>query len=78
VITVPQVTVAVQSREIVSTQNGNCHMRRDLPRFIRMMEDGWVTAEPIVTRRYRLDEINDALQASAEKRDLSGVVVPSL
>ena len=53
-------------------------MRADLPRFIRMMEDGLVTPEPIITNTYRLDEINDALQASADKRDLSGVIVPSL
>jgi Zn-dependent alcohol dehydrogenase len=76
-VTVPQVAIAVQSRAILSAQNGNVRMRQDLPRFIRMLEDGWITAEPIVTRRYSLDEINDALHASAEKRDLSGVIVPS-
>jgi S-(hydroxymethyl)glutathione dehydrogenase/alcohol dehydrogenase len=78
VVTVPQVAIAVQSRAIVSTQNGNVRMRRDLPRFIRMLENGWVTAEPIVTSRYPLDGINEALQASIDKRDLSGVIVPSL
>ena len=78
VVPFPQVLVAAQSRQILSAQNGNCHMRHDLPRFIRMMEDGLVTPEPIITRRYRLDEINEALHASAEKRDLSGVIVPSL
>ena len=77
-VTLPQVIVAAQSRRILSAQNGNCRMRHDLPRFIRMMEDGWVTPEPIITRRYRLDEIDDALTASAEKRDLSGVIVPAL
>jgi S-(hydroxymethyl)glutathione dehydrogenase/alcohol dehydrogenase len=77
-VTVPQVPLAVQSRAILSAQNGNVRMRYDLPRFIRMMEDGWVTPEPIITRRYKLDEINQALHASAEKRDLSGVIVPSL
>jgi S-(hydroxymethyl)glutathione dehydrogenase/alcohol dehydrogenase len=77
-VTLPQVVVAAQSRRILSAQNGNCRMRHDLPRFVRMMEDGLVTPEPIVTRRYRLDEIDDALHASAEKRDLSGVIVPAL
>ena len=76
-VTVPQVAIAVQSRAIISAQNGNVRMRHDLPRFIRMMEDGLVTPEPIITRRYSLDEINDALHASAEKRDLSGVIVPN-
>jgi S-(hydroxymethyl)glutathione dehydrogenase/alcohol dehydrogenase len=76
-VTIPQVALAVNSRAIVSSQNGRVRMRHDLPRFIRMMEDGLVTAEPIITRRYSLDEINDALRASAEKHDLSGVIVPN-
>ena len=77
-VTLPQVAISVQSRAIISTQNGNVRMRADLPRFIRMMEEGIVTAEPIVTTKYALDEINDALHASDEKRDLSGVIVPGL
>ena len=77
-VTLPQVAISVQSRAIISTQNGNVRMRADLPRFIRMMEEGIVTAEPIVTTKYALDDINDALHASDEKRDLSGVIVPGL
>jgi S-(hydroxymethyl)glutathione dehydrogenase/alcohol dehydrogenase len=77
-VTVPQVAIAVQSRAILSAQNGNCHMRHDLPRFIRMMEDGLLDPEAIVTTRYPLDAINDALAASIAKTDLSGVIVPSL
>jgi Zn-dependent alcohol dehydrogenase len=76
-VTFPQVAIAVHSRAILSAQNGNVRMRHDLPRFIQMMEDGRVTAEPIITSRYSLDEINDALHASDEKRDLSGVIVPN-
>ena len=75
-VTFPQVAVAVQSRAILSAQNGNVRMRH-VCRFIRMLEDGWVTAEPIITSRYTLDQINDALHASAEKHDLSGVIVPN-
>jgi S-(hydroxymethyl)glutathione dehydrogenase / alcohol dehydrogenase len=77
-VTVPQVAIAVQSRAIISTQNGNVRMRADLPRFARLIEDGLIDAAPIVTTRYALDDINDALHASAEKRDLSGVIIPSL
>lgn len=77
-VTVPQVAIAVQSRAILSAQNGNCHMRHDLPRFIAMMEDGLLDPEAIVTTRYPLDAINDALAASIAKTDLSGLIVPSL
>ena len=76
-VTFPQVAIAVQSREIISAQNGRVRMRHDLPRFIRMMEDGLVDPEPIITNTYALDQINDALHASMEKRDLSGVIVPN-
>lgn len=67
----------MQSRAILSAQNGNCRMRHDLPRFIRMMEAGWVTPEPAITNRYPLDAINDALAASIDKPDLSGIILPS-
>jgi S-(hydroxymethyl)glutathione dehydrogenase/alcohol dehydrogenase len=77
-VTFPQVALAVQSREVISAQNGRVRMRRDLPRFIAMMEDGLVDPTPIITNQYPLDGINDALRASAEHRDLSGVVVPTL
>ena len=77
-VTFPQVAIAVQSRAILSAQNGNVRMRHDLPRFIRMMEEGLVTADPIITNRYPLARIDDALHASIEKRDLSGVIVPGL
>lgn len=76
-VSFPQVAVAVQSRAILSAQNGHVHMRHHLPIYIRMMEDGLLDPEAIVTSRYALDEINDALAASAEKRDLSGVILPN-
>jgi S-(hydroxymethyl)glutathione dehydrogenase/alcohol dehydrogenase len=77
-VTIPQLSMSVEGRAILGAQNGNVRMRRDLPRFIRMMEDGWLDPEPIITTRYPLDRIDDALHASAEKRDLSGVIVPGL
>lgn len=76
-VTLPQVTIAVQSRQILSAQNGHVRMRHHLPIYIRMMEDGLLNPKEIVTRIYTLDEINEALHASDEKRDLSGVIVPN-
>jgi S-(hydroxymethyl)glutathione dehydrogenase / alcohol dehydrogenase len=77
-VTVPQLAMSVESRAILGAQNGNVRMRRDLPRFIRMIEDGLLDPEPIITARYPLERIDDALHASAEMRDLSGVIVPAL
>jgi S-(hydroxymethyl)glutathione dehydrogenase / alcohol dehydrogenase len=76
-VTYPQMALALQGRRLLSCQNGNVRMRRDLPLFVSMLEDGRLDAEPIITARYGLDQINDALAASAEKRDLTGVIVPN-
>ncbi len=75
-ITLPAVEFAVGSRKIHGCQYGGAHIRRDIPRFARMMEVGLVDAGPIVSRRFSLDEINEAF-AAAEARDvITGIIVP--
>ncbi|WP_442542684.1 zinc-binding dehydrogenase [Arthrobacter sp. KN11-1C] len=74
-VTFPQIPLAVQSRQMLSTQNGNVRMRRDLPRYINLLERGLLDAAPIITTRYGLDDINLALQRSESLEDLSGVFV---
>ena len=76
-VTYSQTELALQGRRLLSCQNGNVRMRRDLPLLVGMLEDGRLDAGPIITARYGLDQINDALAASAEKRDLTGVIVPN-
>jgi S-(hydroxymethyl)glutathione dehydrogenase/alcohol dehydrogenase len=76
-VTYSQFELALQGRRLLSCQNGNVRMRRDLPLFVSMLEDGRLDAGPIITSRYGLEGINEALAASAEKRDLTGVIVPN-
>ena len=75
-ITLPQTEVSIRGRALLSCQNGQVHMRRDVPRYVALLEEGAVDAEPIITGRYALEDINDALEASATRRDLTGVIVP--
>jgi S-(hydroxymethyl)glutathione dehydrogenase/alcohol dehydrogenase len=74
-ITVSQVELGLRGRDVRSCQNGRVRMRRDIPRFVRLMETGAVDAARIITGRYALDEINEALEASGARKDLSGVIV---
>lgn len=50
-------------------------MRRDLPRYTRLLERGLLDPEPILTRRYDVDDINLALMRSDQLEDVCGVVV---
>jgi len=68
---------AVQSRAIISTQNGNVRMGRDIPRYARLIESGALTADPIITRTYGLDEINQAMENSRSHADVCGIIIPS-
>ena len=73
-VTVPQVAIAVQSRAILSAQNGNCRMRHDLPRFIAMMEDGLRHARadhhaPLRPRRDQRGAVGVSREARSERRD---------
>lgn len=40
---------------------GGCHPAEDVPRFVQWYRDGRLPLESLVTRRYRLDEINAAV-----------------
>lgn len=74
-VTLPQIPMTVQSRQLLSTQNGNVRMRRDLPRLITLLERGVLDPQPIITNRYSLEDINVALRRSESLEDVSGVFV---
>jgi S-(hydroxymethyl)glutathione dehydrogenase/alcohol dehydrogenase len=75
-LTFNQVEMALRGRTLLSCQNGRCLMRRDIPRYVGLLEDGLLDAAPIITGRHRLEDINDALEAAAARRGLTGVIVP--
>ncbi|WP_330347046.1 zinc-binding dehydrogenase [Streptomyces sp. NBC_00582] len=74
-VTFGQIPLAVQSRQVLSTQNGNVRMRRDLPAYVRLLERGALDPSPVITSTYRLEDINTALERSERLEDLSGVFV---
>jgi S-(hydroxymethyl)glutathione dehydrogenase/alcohol dehydrogenase len=76
-VTFPALVFAVRGRSVHSVQNGNCRMTRDLAAFTRLMEAGLIDPAPLVTGRYALEDIDGAVTAADEGRDLTGVVVPA-
>jgi Zn-dependent alcohol dehydrogenase len=75
-LTFNQVEIALRGRELRSCQNGRCQMRRDIPRYVELLERGAIDAGPIITSVRPLAEINDALEAAAARRGLTAVIVP--
>ena len=47
-----------------------------MPRYVQMLEAGVVDASPILSRVYPLAGIQDAVERSCAREDLTGVIVP--
>ena len=75
-VTLPAVDFAVGGKRIQSCQYGGAHIRRDIPRFAGLLEAGLLDAAPLVSRRFALDEVNEALAAASRRELITAVIVP--
>jgi S-(hydroxymethyl)glutathione dehydrogenase / alcohol dehydrogenase len=75
-VTLPAVDFAVGGKRIQSCQYGGAHIRRDVPRFAGMLEAGLLDAVPLVSRRFALEEVNEALAAASRRELITAVIVP--
>jgi S-(hydroxymethyl)glutathione dehydrogenase/alcohol dehydrogenase len=62
-------------KHLVSSFGGSADPRRDFPRYVKMVEDGQILLDSMVSRRYRLAQVNDAFAATAAGEVLRGVLV---
>lgn len=70
----PQVETALQSRRIMSTQNGHVRMREDMQRYTTLLERGILDPTPIYTRSYDLSELDLARDRSGSYEDICGII----
>lgn len=62
-------------RTIYNGQLGGISMKRDLPRFVRLIETGLLDMKSLATGIYPLDLARDAFQATADRTTVGAVVV---
>jgi S-(hydroxymethyl)glutathione dehydrogenase/alcohol dehydrogenase len=62
-------------KHLVSSFGGSADPRRDFPKYVRMVEDGQLSLDAMVSRRYKLAEVNDAFAATAAGEVLRAVLV---
>jgi Zn-dependent alcohol dehydrogenase len=58
-------------RSFTRTTGGDCRPDRDFPTFVRWYREGKLRLDELVTRRYQLDQINEAV-ADLEQGRISG------
>ncbi len=58
-------------RQIIGCNYGDIHLHQDLPAFADMIMDGRYNVSKLITRRFKLEEVNEAYQAT-KKRQIIG------
>ena len=66
------------NKNLVGTVFGSCNPRVDIPRFARLYESGLLQLDEMITRRYRLDEINDGYRDQLNGEIIRGIIDFSL
>ena len=54
---------------------GSAQVRRDFPRFVRLVETGRLDLGSMVSRHIHLDEVNDAFRAMEAGEVIRSVIV---
>jgi len=73
-IELPSMSLVLQEKRVLGTVYGSAQVRRDFPRLIGLVEGGKLDLGDMVSRRIKLDEVNDALQAMQDGEVIRSVI----
>jgi Zn-dependent alcohol dehydrogenase len=70
----PAALFGVQEKKLVGCILGSCHSLRDIPRFIALWRAGKLDLEALISARYPLARINEALDEMRARRGVRHVL----
>lgn len=73
-VSFPGPALALYGRTIHPGQQGGLHMMRDIPRFVTLIERGKLDAKSMITRRYKPEQMRQAIQDTADRTVITGVI----
>ncbi|GAB2482350.1 zinc-binding dehydrogenase [Nocardiopsis aegyptia] len=68
-------TMTAEARTVIGSYLGSAVPARDIPRFAQWWREGRLPVEHLISRRIRLEEINEAMDELAEGRAVRQVIV---
>ena len=69
------VELASRGQRIVGSKMGSARVREDIPRLAKLYEEGRLKLDELISGRYPLEQINDAIAATKSGQSLRNVVV---
>ncbi len=73
-VSFPGVALALLGRTIHPGQQGGLQMMRDIPRYVKLIERGVIDATSVITKRYTLADSRQAVQDTADRTIITGVI----
>jgi S-(hydroxymethyl)glutathione dehydrogenase / alcohol dehydrogenase len=73
-VSFPGPSLALFGRTIHPGQQGGLHVMRDIPRYVKLIEKGAIDAKSVITRRYTLADSRQAVQDTADRTIVTGVI----
>jgi S-(hydroxymethyl)glutathione dehydrogenase/alcohol dehydrogenase len=73
-ITMPAISLFAEEKRILGCMYGSAQVRRDFPRFVDLVETGRLDVGSMVSRRIKLDEVNDAFRAMENGEVIRSVI----
>jgi S-(hydroxymethyl)glutathione dehydrogenase / alcohol dehydrogenase len=70
----PGLSLALLGRTIHPGQQGGLHVLRDIPRYVKLIEKGKIDAKSVITKRYTLADSRQAVQDTADRTIITGVI----
>ncbi|MEO5900541.1 MAG: NDMA-dependent alcohol dehydrogenase [Ilumatobacteraceae bacterium] len=67
--------LAMYEKQLVGSIFGSANPRRDIPRLLRMHQEGQLKLEELVTRTYPLEQINEGYQDMRDGKNIRGMVM---
>jgi S-(hydroxymethyl)glutathione dehydrogenase/alcohol dehydrogenase len=74
-VTFPAFGTVFSGKRLAGSVMGDAQIRRDFPRFIRLAEAGKLDLGSLVSRRIKLDEVNDGLTSLSQAEGVRTVIV---
>jgi S-(hydroxymethyl)glutathione dehydrogenase/alcohol dehydrogenase len=73
-VPLPGPSLALLGRTIHPGQQGGLHIMRDIPRFVKLIEKGRLDAKSMITKTYTLAQAKQAVQDTADRTIITGVI----
>ena len=67
--------LAMYEKQLVGSIFGSANPRRDIPRLLRLHQEGQLKLEELITRTYPLEKINEGYQDMRDGKNIRGMVM---